>query len=897
MELAVVLAFVLTSLVTGAWFVRSVWTLSNPLVSVCTVMLPVIGAATAVTLRWFNDFPGATLLMVLAGALIVGGHAAGVSRYSPSWRGQVLDDLQVCAGVTAIVVILWQVFSSASPSHQAVIDTIAVVGYGTGGLLCLRHITNHYRSAAEQGHNPPAQSPTMVKIHRWSNFGIAATSLLWLSFAILNSFANIGWANYVALTAVALHGICSATFLIVHKPIRIPEITRFDPEPSPTKLPFIVGATTLITLLIAAGFLMNRNSGLILGLVAVTMAALLARHFSTIDEFRSISSKMKDTEQYYRELVQNSSDVLLLCDPEDLTATYVSPSADRVLGSHQDLQGQSLHRIIGSSRRVVGDVISKISADQPQARLDGKVQDRMVEAVANRHGDDLIVTVRDVTEREHLRTELHQLAFVDPLTGLANRHRIINRVEQMLRRDSTNVAVLFIDLDRFKQVNDAGGHEIGDRVLVEVADRLSAVIDPTTQLGRLGGDEFVAIVNRSQIDPMPVAHHLAEALQAPFNMEGRTYQLGGSVGVAIPDGPTTAGELLRQADIAMYSAKRRHLAAVLYDSGMKSAAIADVDRDAAVAQALRQRDFELYLQPLVDLATGKVCGVEALIRWIDSAGKVRGPGELIEFARRTGQMNVITDWTMERALFAAQSAQPHIGLSVNLPPEELLDPNFTQDLQRRIERYGIRPSRLTLEITEDHLIEEAQQATSVLDDLRSMGVKVVIDDFGTGFSSLSYLLGLPLSGIKMDREFIQALPHRKSARSIVRSLADLCRENTMSLVCEGIETLDEHILVNELAGTIGQGFYYGMPQAARECGDLADLAVWTGRTAPNVEAASKPGGLGSGRIPMQRTEELNAAEDAEKLAAQHKAAEASGARSAAAGQEQEPSDAAQESTA
>lgn len=867
MELAVVLAFVVATLAIGAWFVRGIWASGSPLFGAVSVMLPIVGCTATVALRWFNDFPGAVLLMVVAAATIVAGHAVGLTRFSPSWRGQVLDDLQVGAGITAIVVILWQTISNSTPSHQAVIDTIAVVGYGTGGLLSVRHVRNHYESAVAHGHRPADHITPLDHVHRWSSLGIAATSFMWVTFAVVNSFVGVGWANSVALGFVALHGVCITTFMIVHRPVRMTEVTRFDPDPVPTKLPFVVGASTLVTLLVAAGFLVNRDSGLILGLVAVTMAALLARHFSTIDEFRGISSKMEETEKYYRELVQNSSDVLLLCDPEDLTATYVSPSADRVLGSHKDLQGQSLHRIIGSSRRVVADIVGKISDSQPQARLDGKVQDRMVEAVANRHGDDLIVTIRDVTEREHLRTELHQLAFVDPLTGLANRHRIINRVEQMLRRDSSNVAILFIDLDRFKQVNDAGGHEIGDRVLVEVADRLSAVIDSTTQLGRLGGDEFVAIVNRSQMDPMPIAHQLAETLQAPFTMEGRTYQLGGSVGVAIPDGPTTAGELLRQADIAMYSAKRRHLAAVLFESGMKSAAIADVDRDAAVAQALRQRDFELYLQPLVDLATGKVCGVEALIRWIDSAGKVRGPGELIEFARRTGQMNVITDWTMERALFAAQSAQPHIGLSVNLPPEEMLDPNFAKDLQRRIERYGIRPSRLTLEITEDHLIEEAQQATSVLDNLRSMGVKVVIDDFGTGFSSLSYLLGLPLSGIKMDREFIQALPHRKSARSIVRSLADLCRENTMSLVCEGIETLDEHILVNELAGTIGQGFYYGMPQAARECGDLADLAVWTGRTAPNVEAASVPGGLGSGRIPMQRTEELNAAEDAEKLAA------------------------------
>lgn len=872
MELAVVLAFVVASLGTGTWFVRTTWASGNPVSGIWTVMVPIVGTAAVVALRWFNNFPGADVLMAAACAALIGGHAIGLARYSPSWRGQVLDDLQVGAGVTAVIVVVWQVFSSATPSHQAVIDAIAVVGHGTGGLLCWRQIRNHQRYAEVQNLEMPDRGPAMTSVHRWSGLGIGVTSVVWLVFAVMQSFFGLQWANTAALVAVGFQAVAVVAFLIAHQPVRVQRIERFEADPVPSKLPFIVGATTLVALLAAAAFRSTSTGGLVLGLAALTMAALLARHFSTIDEFRSISSKVEETEKYYRELVQNSSDVLLLCNPDDLTATYVSPSADRVLGPHRELQGQSLHRIIGSSRRVVSDIVGKISPEQPQARLDGKVQDRMVEAVANRHGEDLIVTIRDVTEREHLRTELHQLAFVDPLTGLANRHRIINRVEQMLRRETSNVAVLFIDLDRFKQVNDAGGHEIGDRVLVEVADRLSAVIDSTTQLGRLGGDEFVAIVNRSCTEPMPIAHQLAETLQAPFTMEGRTYQLGGSVGVAIPDGPTTAGELLRQADIAMYSAKRRHLAAVLYEGGMKSAAIADVDRDAAVAQALRQRDFELYLQPLVDLATGKVCGVEALIRWIDSAGKVRGPGELIEFARRTGQMNVITDWTMERALFAAQSAQPHIGLSVNLPPEELLDPNFATDLQRRIDRYGIRPSRLTLEITEDHLIEEAQQATSVLDNLRGMGVKVVIDDFGTGFSSLSYLLGLPLSGIKMDREFIQALPHRKSARSIVRSLADLCRENTMSLVCEGIETLDEHILVNELAGTIGQGYYYGMPQAARECGDLADLAVWTGRTAPNVEAACKPAGMGSGRIPMQRTEELNAAEDAAKLAAESNAA-------------------------
>lgn len=423
------------------------------------------------------------------------------------------------------------------------------------------------------------------------------------------------------------------------------------------------------------------------------------------------------------------------------------------------------------------------------------------------------------------------LAFHDSLTQLANRARLLHTLEDRLVSARTRedpapdevTAVLFVDLDRFKQVNDTNGHAVGDEVLRQVARRLTVVArtlaetDSSSQadLGRLGGDEFLLITSgRPLTELAQLAGEIRDSLSRPFEVGELTFQLGASVGIAtaLASEPVNAEELVRRADLAMYSAKRDHHGWALYDPGLSRRAVALAAGDVEVARALRDRRLLVHLQPMVEPGSRRVQMVEALLRWQDDTGAVREPTPLLDFARRSGQMEDLSYWVIESA--TAMLAGERTRLSVNVPPSVLCAPRFNDTLAELLARTGLPPGQLELEITEDQLVDLTPQAAQRMNQLRDNGIRIVIDDFGTGFSSLGYLLELPLDGLKIDRRFTHALPESEVARSVVRSVVAVAADVGLTVVAEGVETEAQHECVLQLGVELGQGFFYAAPGPA-----------------------------------------------------------------------------------
>jgi diguanylate cyclase (GGDEF)-like protein len=413
----------------------------------------------------------------------------------------------------------------------------------------------------------------------------------------------------------------------------------------------------------------------------------------------------------------------------------------------------------------------------------------------------------------------HQ-AVHDALTGLPNRSLFRHQIEQVVnagRRADRTAAVMLIDLDHFKEINDTLGHHAGDRLLQEVSERLRASLDEQDMVARLGGDEFgVLLADLADHDEASaVAQHLLTQLREPFSIEGLTLEVDASIGIACaPEHGSAVEQLIQRADIAMYAAKEGGRGHLLFEPQLDRYSPRRLALAGALRSAIADGEIILYFQPKAELTTGRIIGVEALARWQHPRLGLIGPSEFVPIAEQTGLIGPLTSHVLEEALrqLSVWSEQgEELTVAVNLSARSFLDAQLAIEIPRLLERTGVDAERLELEITESMLMLDPARAKATLERLSAIGLSLSVDDFGTGYSSLANLKRLPVDVIKIDKSFVIDMPHDASDAAIVRSTIDLAHNLGLRVVAEGVESHEAWCRLEELGCDLAQGFHVSRP--------------------------------------------------------------------------------------
>jgi diguanylate cyclase (GGDEF)-like protein len=454
----------------------------------------------------------------------------------------------------------------------------------------------------------------------------------------------------------------------------------------------------------------------------------------------------------------------------------------------------------------------------------------------NVEGDAIVRALRYAIERSRTRSQLVHQAMHDVLTGLPNRALFVDRLEQALARSERTdglVAVIFLDLDRFKTINDSLGHEAGDRVLVEVAARLHDVVRPSDTLARFGGDEYTVLCEpASAYQGLAIADRLAVALSRPIESGGHEVFLTASVGITFGRHGDHPADLIRDADSAMYKAKERGPGEVeTFDVEMRARSLRRLEIEHDLHRAVERDELRLYWQPIVDLGTGDIVAAEALLRWQHPERGLVMPDEFIPAATETGLIVPIGQWVVESACHQlkrwrqAGLTEPGFVGSVNASAREIETGQLAESVRGALARSGVPASELCLEVTERDLMSETGAMLDVVNTLHDLGGQLALDDFGTGHSSLLVLKRLPIQTVKVDRAFVQGLDEDNDQdAAIIEAVASLAHALGLSAVAEGIETETQRRKSHELGCDLGQGFLFARPQPAVEMTALLDQA-------------------------------------------------------------------------
>lgn len=430
----------------------------------------------------------------------------------------------------------------------------------------------------------------------------------------------------------------------------------------------------------------------------------------------------------------------------------------------------------------------------------------------------------EIGQREHVQLQLQHQAWHDILTGLPNRalllERLHHRIAHSLSHPDSTMALLFLDLDHFKYINDSLGHQVGDQLLIAMAERLKSCVRATDMVARLGGDEFVILAELQRCDsPNALADRIQEVSKAPFELDQHRVVVSTSIGIVVPQAtPTTPEALLQDADIALYRAKSAGKAcSVQFEPLMRTLAQTRLSLESGLRKALQDGEFYLQYQPILSLAEYRIVGFEALLRWEHPEQGNIPPGEFISIAEETGLIVPIGEWVLREACRQLQAwHQQHplsspLTMSVNLSSRQLMQPEFVGRLKTILQAVALPPRSLHLEITESVLISNTEYIQSSLSALRQSGVCVQMDDFGTGYSSLSILHQLAIDTLKIDRSFIHQLKADESNWGLVRAVITLARELGMGVVAEGVETAQQLQMLRQLSCEQAQGFFIAPP--------------------------------------------------------------------------------------
>jgi diguanylate cyclase (GGDEF)-like protein/PAS domain S-box-containing protein len=462
--------------------------------------------------------------------------------------------------------------------------------------------------------------------------------------------------------------------------------------------------------------------------------------------------------------------------------------------------------------------------------------------VRGREGEPLHIVsqVADITQRKQSDMMLTHMALHDSLTGLPNRTLALDRLALALARTErhpSSVAVLFLDLDRFKVINDSLGHNVGDELLVAVASRLREAVRPSDTVARIGGDEFVVVCEDigDVEDAARIAERIAEALSRSFELTGDEVILSTSIGIALSSGHEDAPEdLLRDADSAMYRAKEEGRNRYeVFDSSMRVEAVERLEMEQALRRALGRSEFRLFYQPVLDVDSGSIVGVEALLRWDHPERGLLRPPEFISLAEDTGLIIPIGKWALQEACRQAQrwrEAEPDrkpLTIAVNLSARQLAQPDVADMVAEALEMTGTDPSQVWLEITESVLTGDTEATIGALRALKALGVRLSVDDFGTGYSSLLYLKRFPVDTLKVDRAFVAGLGTHPEDTAIVAGVVRLAQTLGLTAIAEGVETEEQRAALLALGCDLAQGYLFGHPEPPEDLGELTGQALAT----------------------------------------------------------------------
>ena len=434
--------------------------------------------------------------------------------------------------------------------------------------------------------------------------------------------------------------------------------------------------------------------------------------------------------------------------------------------------------------------------------------------------------VRRIIEANQAEKRIRHLAYNDLLTGLPNRALFMDQLAQRIeaaRAAGESVALLFLDLDRFKNVNDTLGHDVGDRLLVAVAQRIRRSVRNADCVARLGGDEFTVVLAEVSGPNAPVAaaQNICRALSAPFQIDGHDIFVSTSVGISMyPQDATDVGTLLKHADTAMYRAKKTNSGFQFFEASMEHSISEHVRMENDLRRAIERQELEVYYQPQARVDSGRIIGAEALVRWHHPTRGMVSPAEFIPLAEETGQIVAIGEWVLRTACAQlqawTQSGMQGLRVAVNVSVKQLLQKNFAHSVEQALADTGLPPQQLELEITESTLMENAQDTLEALHRLRGLGVRLSIDDFGTGYSSLSYLKRFPVDIIKIDRSFVSEVPHDADGAAIVTGIIALAHSLRLEVIAEGVETAAQLQFLREQSCDILQGYYLSQPVPAEQ---------------------------------------------------------------------------------
>ena len=750
--------------------------------------------------------------------LVIGGLVILVRRRSTGRERSIVIDASI---ITASIGLVWWVLLLAPTFRGSGIDLqdrLTSIAYPVGDMIIL---AAGVRLWVGRGRRPAAFWLVLAAL-----ISVLSADLLFGYLSLSDQFSehtfiDFGWLLfYLALGAAALHPSMG----------ELSTVTA-DARPVTTGRLIVISSAVVVapaTLFVqdALGTVTDATP------IALTGAFLVLLVVARIVGLVRGSAELR-SEARFRALVDKSSDAIVVID-SDGRIRYHTPSTVPLLGRQSaELEGAKLTELLahGDRERLRVILENHSGTTNVEWRLrhrDGGWRDLDVIAVDLRGTadvDGIVLTMRDITKRKQLDLELRHQALHDSLTGLPNRLLFADRVDQALRRSerlNTSVAVLFLDIDDFKIVNDSLGHAAGDDVLIAVAARLATATRAGDSAARLGGDEFGFLLEVGVVDDSAemAAQRIQEALRDPFVVGDKEMQLHASIGIAVGSPWThTYDDLLRDADLAMYVAKRKGKGRFeLFQPEMHEDATRRLQVAAELLGGLERGEFVDYYQPIIDIGSRRIVGAEALVRWQHPERGLLMPSEFIPIAEATGLIGALDRWVLNEACRQAKSwmddgvvSDDSFYVSVNISARHLQEVTISDDIHDALVVSGLSAEALVLEVTETALIDDVDSATATLTGLKGLGVKIAVDDFGTGYSSLTHLVKFPLDILKIDKSFTDRVGSGHGGEVMVHAVVDLAHTLGLTAIAEGVEEAEQAQALEDLGCHLAQGFLYSQP--------------------------------------------------------------------------------------